>query len=53
MNTRLLGAELLYVDRQTDGRTGGWTDRQTDRQIETAKLKVDFRYFANATNNGF
>jgi hypothetical protein len=51
MKIRSVGAEVLYVDRQTDGRTGGWTDRQI-RQIDLSNLKVVFRYFANAPDHG-
>jgi len=48
MKTRSVGAEVLYVDRQKDERADG----RTNRQIDTTKLKVAFRSFANATNNG-
>jgi len=43
MKISSVGYEVLYVNKQTDGRT--------DRQIDTTKLKVAFRYFANAPNN--
>jgi len=34
MKIRSVGAELLYVDRQTEGRTDRWADRRTDRHDE-------------------
>jgi len=42
MKIRLVGAELLHSDGQTDRRKEGWTDRRTD----VTKLIFAFRNFA-------
>ena len=51
MRIRVVGAEVLYVDGQTDGQTE--TDRLMDRQrrTETDRHGIDnscFRYFTYA-----
>jgi len=43
MKIRQIGAELLYADTWTDGRSNRWTDM--------TKLIVAFRNFANEPKN--
>jgi len=45
MKTRLMGAELLHAEGQTDVRTYGRTDM--------TKLTVSFRSFTNAPKNSW